>query len=100
MAFQITEHATCGPEFLDNPRLVMVGSCLGSPYGNVGIGTATPRSTLQVEGNPGYLQIDTLTEAPPGEDCDEGAEVGRMVLQDPDYLWVCTSAGWKALGLG
>lgn len=181
--FEIVEHATCRPDFLDNPRLVMVGNCLGSPYGgnvgigltdpqstldvggdltvrgellavvggpgsrievgmpetgysttfsyehdpesgmfdtyirspcgrgvgcdlildfpygNVGIGTTTPQSTLQIEGDPGYLQIDTLTEVPPRGDCDEQAEVGRMILQDPDYLWICTSEGWKSLSL-
>ena len=64
--------------------------------GNVGIGTTSPQSTLQIEGNPGYLQIDWITTSPNPTDCTP-AHIGRMILQDPTHLWVCTSLGWKAL---
>jgi hypothetical protein len=63
-------------------------------YGNVGIGTTNPQSTLQVEGSPGYLQIDWITTSPNPADCTV-AHIGRMILQDPTSLWACTSAGWK-----
>jgi len=65
-------------------------------HGNVGIGTTSPQSTLQVEGSPGYLQIDWITTSPNPADCTP-AHIGRMILQDPTRLWVCTSLGWKAL---
>lgn len=72
---------------------------LDFPYGNVGIGTTNPQSALQVDGDPGYLQIDSINTTPATTDCNENAEIGRMLLQDPNYLWVCTSAGWKSVSL-
>ncbi|HEX8336436.1 MAG TPA: S8 family serine peptidase, partial [Pyrinomonadaceae bacterium] len=62
--------------------------------GNVGIGTANPQSALQVNG---YIQLSTVTAAPPAADCDAAAEMGRMKVDPTGFkLYVCTSAGWKA----
>jgi microcystin-dependent protein len=50
--FKIVEHASCGPEFLNNTRIAVVGNCIGSPYGgNVGIGTTNPLEKLHIDGN-------------------------------------------------
>jgi hypothetical protein len=65
--------------------------------GNVGIGTATPQSTLQVNG---YIQLSTVTGAPPAADCDAVAELGRMKVDPVGFnLYICTSAGWKSAAL-
>ncbi len=63
------------------------------PTGNVGIGTSTPNSKLQVNG---YIQLDTVSSAPPAADCDAASEEGRMKF-DPtsDVLYICSGAsGW------
>jgi hypothetical protein len=60
--------------------------------GRVGVGTDSPHSALQVEG---YLQLDTLTAAPPAADCDEAAEYGRMKVDVTNsLLYICTASGW------
>jgi hypothetical protein len=60
--------------------------------GNVGIGTATPNSALEVDG---YVQLDTLTSAPPAADCDEASERGRMKVDIVNsLLYICTNSGW------
>jgi hypothetical protein len=60
--------------------------------GNVGIGTATPHSALEVDG---YVQLDTLTSAPPAADCDEASERGRMKVDIVNnLLYICTNSGW------
>ncbi len=59
---------------------------------NVGIGTITPNSALQVEG---YIQLDTITSAPPSTDCDEAVERGRMKVDSTNgLLYVCVDSGW------
>lgn len=65
--------------------------------GNVGIGTTSPQSALQVNG---YIQLSTITSAPPAADCDAAAELGRMKV-DPNglKLYICTSSGWKSATL-
>jgi hypothetical protein len=60
--------------------------------GHVGIGTTTPQSALQVEG---YVQLDTLTAAPPAADCDEASERGRVKVDIVNsLLFICTNSGW------
>jgi hypothetical protein len=68
-----------------------------SNSGNVGIGTTTPQSTLQVNG---YVQLALTAGAPPAVDCDNVAEYGRMKVDATgNKLYVCTSTGWKSTTL-
>jgi len=70
--------------------------------GNVGIGTTSPQSTLQIEGSPGYLQIDSYNGIPPASDCDSDDERGRMILDfASNRLYVCNGAarGWDYVEL-
>ena len=44
----------------------------------------------------GYVQLDTVSSAPPAADCDEASEEGRMEF-DPasDLLYICSGvSGW------
>ena len=62
--------------------------------GNVGIGTTTPNSALQVTG---YIQLDTSEGTPPSADCDASDEYGRMKVDSrivSSNLYVCTPSGW------
>jgi len=60
---------------------------LDASSGNVGIGTITPNSELQVSG---YIQLDTNSGLPPVTDCDDIDEVGRMKVDDSSLtLYVC-----------
>ncbi len=74
----------------------------GSPYevavinssGNVGIGTADPKSELHVIG---YTQLDLTSGAPPATDCDEAQDRGRMKVDSAaGLLYVCVDSGWAA----
>jgi hypothetical protein len=62
--------------------------------GNVGIGTTSPHSRLQVEG---YVQLAHTSGSPPSTDCDQAAERGRMKV-DPaaGLLYICVNSGWVA----
>lgn len=68
--------------------------------GNVGIGTSTPQSSLQVAN--GYVQYALTSGSPPVADCNTTAHYGRQktdVDTDPDFpkTWVCTAKGWKRI---
>jgi hypothetical protein len=66
--------------------------------GKVGIGTLSPKSTLQVVG--GYFQLPTTTGTHPSGDCDHSSEAGRVIVRTdgPPTLYVCTGAGgWETL---
>jgi hypothetical protein len=84
---------------VDDPGYAIHSSGTGTAYfkGKIGIGTASPQSALQVEGAPGYLQIDSNDGIPPDFDCGSNAERGRMILDFANNrLYVCTgSGGWK-----
>ena len=64
------------------------------PSGNVGVGTQSPQSALQISG---YTQLDLTSGAPLGTDCDDASEHGRMKV-DPtagvSFLYICTADGW------
>ncbi len=68
--------------------------------GSVGVGTASPQSTMQVVGN--YMQIPSVSGANPAAgDCDAAAEAGRLVVRSDggagQRLWVCLgAAGWQS----
>jgi hypothetical protein len=62
--------------------------------GNVGIGTASPQSSLQVEG---YVQLALTAGSPPVSDCDEISERGRMKVDNSaGLLFICVDSGWIA----
>ncbi len=61
--------------------------------GNVGIGTSTPNSRLEVAA--GYFELPTSDGIPPASDCDQPAEVGRMTMDSfSAALYVCSARGW------
>jgi hypothetical protein len=74
---------------VNNPDLFINSS------GNVGIGTTSPQSKLQIAD--GYLQLDLVTGTPPAADCDAANERGRMKV-DPTAgsLYICMDSGWVA----
>jgi hypothetical protein len=62
--------------------------------GNVGIGTQSPQSALQISG---YVQLDLTAGSPPASDCDQSSERGRMkVDSSARLLYICTDSGWIA----
>jgi len=63
--------------------------------GNVGIGTTTPNSKLEITS--GYIELDTSSGIPPSADCDNSNEYGRMKVDSTassSNLYVCTPSGW------
>lgn len=66
--------------------------------GNVGFGTSTPNSKLQIID--GYFQLDVSSGVPSTEDCDGTDEIGRMKVDNTtssSNLYVCTPSGWMIL---
>ncbi len=65
--------------------------------GNVGIGTSSPNSLLQIINatGDGYLQLDIVNTPPPETDCDDPSEYGRMITHyTKGYIYVCEDDGW------
>jgi hypothetical protein len=91
---QLTNATAIGADALVGQSNALVLGGTGANAVSVGIGTSTPRSTLQVVGN--YVQLPTVTGAPPPVgDCDEAGEAGRMVVRTDGStnLYVCTGVG-------
>lgn len=70
---------------------------------NVASGNSVnPQSALHVmdSGTTNYLQVDTLSVAPLGSDCDNALESGRMKFDAiNDIYYICSGAsGWVGLG--
>jgi hypothetical protein len=81
-----------------NGAVVSDSNTMAIMGGEVGIGTLSPNSTLQVVG--GYLQLPTTTGAPPSGDCNHSSEAGRVIVRTdgPPTLYVCTgTGGWETL---
>lgn len=74
------------------------GGNISRASGNVGIGTSSPQSALQVAG---YVQLDVINGAPAGTDCDVVGEYGR-IKSDPtnNKLYMCGSVGWVEYSVG
>lgn len=71
-------------------------SAVINPNGNVGIGTTSPQSTLQVDG---YTQLALTDGTPPATDCDDPLEHGRMKIdatEGSESLYICVVSGWVA----
>ncbi len=59
--------------------------------GNVGIGTSSPKSSLQVKG---YFQLNVLLSSPPALDCSFQTK-GRMVFSSSSgKLYICNGSNW------
>jgi len=67
--------------------------------GNVGIGTTSPNSPLDVGG---YIQVLDQVSGPPVADCNEASEYGRMVVVTgvSRGLYVCLDNGWYEIKPG
>lgn len=70
-------------------------------FGNIGIGTTSPQSTLSVgsvnDATNSYAQIDSVNGAPTAGDCDTDLERGRMIIDySNNRFYICNGAtrGW------
>jgi hypothetical protein len=82
--------------FLNTPNnsAIRSVSAVINPNGNVGIGTTSPQSTLQING---YTQLALTNGIPPGTDCNDSLEHGRMKVDaSSGFLYICVASGWVA----
>lgn len=95
--FNISGSGTIGTDLNVSGKLNVGGTTLTTTGSNVGIGTSTPQSALQVNG---YVQLALTDGAPPAIDCNVVAHHGRMKVDAANSkLYVCTSSGWKSTAL-
>jgi hypothetical protein len=109
---QLSNATAIGANALVSESNALVLGGTGANAANVGVGTPTPQSLLQV-GAPSssygnYLQLPMVTSSlkPPDGDCNSSTFVGRLVLQYEAQkvrttLWSCSPAGvWTRLAQG
>jgi hypothetical protein len=86
--------------FNSNIPTLFVGPSSGTgTTGNVGIGTTSPVSKLQVDG---YIQMDMNNGAPAAGDCDSNTERGRTIMDySNNRVYICNGAtrGWDYVNL-
>jgi hypothetical protein len=93
---ELTNATAIGARALVGQSNSLVLGGTGADAVSVGVGTTTPRSTLQVVGN--YIQFPVITGSEPAKtDCATAAQAGRVVVRTdgPTNLYVCTgTTGW------
>ncbi|MBN1996350.1 hypothetical protein JW935_02275 [candidate division KSB1 bacterium] len=71
---------------------------LGFESGNVGVGTSSPASKLDVAGQNGYNQLRLRQNYTPASGSDPNGNTGE-VAWDNNYIYIKTSTGWKRASL-
>jgi hypothetical protein len=93
----VTNLNSCSPLHIQptNSGNVYIGESGGV---NVGIGTITPTSKVDISGSTGYSQLRVRTDYTPSSSGDTNGEIGNFSWDD-DFLYMKTNNGWGRIPL-